>query len=95
FQIAGVRTMWRSLFLAIGIMIIVVGVETMFIDSASVYAAGESTAVNFVDPNATPAPTTKNWQPGEKFPWAMLAIGTIIVLYAITLPKRWHRPAEG
>ncbi|MCM2370486.1 hypothetical protein [Aporhodopirellula aestuarii] len=87
--------MWRSLFLAIGIMVIVVGVETMFIDSASVYAAAESTAVNFVDPSAPPAPTTTTWQPGEKFPWAMLAIGTIIVLYAITLPKRWHKHGEG
>jgi len=83
--------MWRSLFLAIGIMVIVLGVETMFIDSANVYAAAESSAVDFIDPGTTPAQRTKAWEPGEKFPWAMLAVGTIIVLYAITLPKRWHR----
>lgn len=83
--------MWRSLFLAVGIMVIVLGIETMFIESASVYAAAESTATDFVDPGTTPAQTTKVWQPGEKFPWAMIAIGAIIILYAITLPKRWRR----
>lgn len=83
--------MWRSLFLAIGIMVIVLGVETMLIDSANVYAAAESTASDFIDPGSTPAQRTKVWQPGEKFPWAMIATGTVIVIYAITLPKRWHR----
>lgn len=82
--------MWRSLFMALGIMAIIVGVETMFIDSANMYAAAESTAVDFIDPAALPATRTETWAPGEKFPWAMLAVGTVVVLYAITLPKRWH-----
>jgi len=77
--------------MAVGIMAIIVGVETLLIDSASMYAAAESTASDFIDPNGVPAQRIKTWQPGEKFPWAMLAIGTVTVLYAVTLPKRWHR----
>ncbi|TWU04026.1 hypothetical protein [Neorhodopirellula pilleata] len=87
--------MWRSLFMALGIMAIIIGVETLLIDSASMYAAAESTAADFIDPGATPALRTEVWEPGEKFPWAMLAIGTVIVLYAITLPKRWHSHGAG
>lgn len=83
--------MWRSLFMALGIMAIIVGVESLLIDSASVYAAAESTAVDFIDPGTAPAQTIETWTPGERFPWMMLAIGTVVVLYAITLPKRWHR----
>lgn len=85
--------MWRSLFLAIGIMVIVLGIETMFIESANVYAAADSTAAEFMDPGTTPAQRTKVWEPGEKFPWAMIAIGAVIVIYAVTLPKRWHQSA--
>jgi len=87
--------MWRSLFMALGIMAIILGVETLLIDQATVYAAAESSAVDFMDPGATPAQTTKIWEPGERFPWAMLAIGAVVVLYAITLPKRWHRNHDG
>lgn len=80
--------------MAVGIMMVILGVESMLIDSATVYAAADSTAVDFMDPGATPAQTTKVWVPGERFPWVMLAIGAVVVLYAITLPKRWHRNGD-
>lgn len=83
--------MVRSLFLAIGIMLIVVGVESMFIDSATMHAAAESKSVDFSGMGGPPAASTKAWQPGEKFPFAMLAIGAIVVVYSNTLPKRFAR----
>lgn len=82
--------MWRSLFLAIGIMAVIVGVESMLIDNASLYAAADSNASDFVNPGSAPAQTIKTWTPGERFPWALLAVGAVIILYAITLPKRWN-----
>lgn len=81
--------MWRALFLALGIMTVIVGVECLMIESATVYAAGESSARSFVDPTSSPAPLTRTISPGEFLPWALLSGGTIIVLYAFTLPKRW------
>ncbi|MEM9588860.1 MAG: hypothetical protein AAGA03_16385 [Planctomycetota bacterium] len=85
--------MWRSFFLAIGIMAIIVGIESMLIDSATLYAAGQSSAAEFIDPTADPAPATKVWTPGEAFPWVTLAGGAIVVLYAFTIPQRFRRPA--
>lgn len=82
--------MWRSLFLAVGTMMIIIGLEAMLIDSATVYAAAESSATNFLDPSAAPAMNTKVIRPGEWTPWVILSIGAIVVLYAITLPQRWR-----
>jgi len=83
--------MWRSLFLAIGTMMIIIGIELMLIDSATVYAASESSAIEFIDPSAPPAISTKVVRPGEWTPWVVLSAGAIVVLYAFTLPMRWHR----
>lgn len=82
--------MWRSLFLALGIMTMIVGIESMLIDSATVYAAGETSTSEFADPGEEPARKTKTVTPGEFVPWALLSGGAIIVLYAFTLPKRFH-----
>lgn len=81
--------MWRSLFLAVAIMMIILGLECLMIDSASVYAAGKSSAANFIDPSIPPAQTTKIWQPSEALPWGLLSGGAVIILYAVTLPKRF------
>ena len=85
--------MWRSLFLAIGTMMIIIGIEAMLIDSATVYAAAESSAAQFIDPSAPPTIITKEIQPGEWTPWVILSIGAIVVLYAFTLPQRWVKSA--
>lgn len=81
--------MLRSLFLAVGIMLIVVGIESMFIDSANLHAAAEPSTSAFNGPSGASVASTKQWQPGEKFPFAMLAVGAIVVVYSNTLPKRF------
>ncbi len=81
--------MLRSLFLAVGIMLIVVGVESMFIDSANLHAAGELPATAFG--GSSDGSTAKAWQPGEAFPFMMIAGGAIVVVYSNTLPKRFAR----
>jgi len=87
--------MWRSLFIALGTMMIIIGIEAMLIDSATVYAAAESSAAEFMNPSGVPAVNTKVISPGEWTPWVILSFGAIIVLYAITLPLRWQRGAAG
>jgi len=88
-------TMWRSLFLAVGFMAIIIGVESMLIENATIYSSSETTAASFVDPSGIPAKSTKLWKPGEFFPWALLSCGALTVLYAFTLPRRFHRHASG
>ncbi len=86
--------MYRAIFFAIGAMLIIVGLEAMLIDSATIYSTVESGTSDFVDSSRT-AVTTKVVKPGEWTPWVILSFGTIVVLWAYTLPQRWHRPAAG
>ena len=81
--------MWRSFFLAVGIMLLIVGVECLLIDSATLFSASQSSAADFVDPSRPAGPSTKVIAPSEWVPWTLLSSGAIVVIYAVTLPKRW------
>ncbi len=82
--------MRRSIFIALGIMAIILGVEFLVIDSANLYAAGETSGSSFMNPAGSPSANVSVWRPKEWMPWAFLSIGAITVLYAFTLPKRWR-----
>jgi hypothetical protein len=84
-------TVWRAFFLAIGAMLIIVGIETLLIDSATIYSASNSSASDLMDPSGPPSGKTKVVQPGEWLPWSAMSVGAIVVLYAFTLPQRWGR----
>ena len=81
--------MWRSIFIAVGIMAIIIGVETMMIDSAVFYSASDTNASSFINPLGQPSADTRTWEPKEWFPWAVLSAGAVTILYAFTLPKRF------
>lgn len=83
--------MWRAFFLAVGAMLFIVGVETLLIDSATIYARGDSSAADLVDPGSSSSAKTKVVKPDEWLPWTSMSVGTIVVLYAFTLPQRWNR----
>ena len=81
--------MWRSIFIAIGIMAIIIGVECMLIDSANLYSAAGTDARSFINPLGVPSSSIREWQPKEWFPWVTLSAGAITILYVNTLPKRF------
>ena len=87
--------MWRAIFIAVGLMAIVLGFECLVIDSADIYAAGGTKASSFWNPSQTSAINTKEVRPQEWFPWVVLSGGVITILYAFTLPKRFGGPAAG
>lgn len=80
--------MWRSVFIAIGIMAIILGLETLLIDSANLYSKSGTTAGAFLDPSGAPAAATTVWKPKEWFPWMVLSVGTLVVIYSFTIPIR-------
>ena len=73
-------------------MLVIVGVECLLIDSAT-----------FVSDRAEVVPVSNGWfqqptlvdtnnntvRPPEWIPWSLIASGAMVVLYAMTLPKRW------
>lgn len=80
--------MWRAIFIALGLMAIIIGLECLAIESAIFYKPSETRASSFINPIGQPAGDTREWRPQEWFPWLILSAGTITVLYAFTLPKR-------
>jgi hypothetical protein len=70
-------------------MLLIVGIECLVIESATMYAAAESSASDFMDPSGPAGSLTKVVSPSEWMPWTLLSSGAIVVLYAVTLPKRW------
>jgi hypothetical protein len=78
---------WRSVFMALGIMVAVIGAECMFIDSANVFSTEEQPD-SFLDAGRPPIVKTKVVRPTEGLPWMLMAVGVIVVLYSITLPGR-------
>lgn len=82
-------TMWRAFFSAIGIVLIILGLECLAIDSATfVAASGEEGAASQALGGllaSAPATSSRVFRPTEWFPWSLLAIGSIVVLYSISL----------
>lgn len=84
--------MWRAFFFAIGTMLIIIGLECLVIDSATL--SGEEIQT---------VPVSQGWfstqqavtvqkntiQPPDWIPWSSIASGAIVILYAFTLPGRW------
>ncbi len=85
--------MWRAFFLAVGSMLIIVGLECLIIDSATLTAERtETVQVNngwFQPPATMEVSKSQVFRPKEWIPWSSLASGAIVLLYSFTLPKRW------
>lgn len=83
--------MWRSFFLALGITLVLFGLQGM---------AVEKVVTKFKD---DPPPKTSQWDNEPKIappveisppPWApysLLSTGTVVCLYSFTLPKRFKQ----
>lgn len=82
--------MWRAFFIALGIMAIIVGFESLLIESANFYSDRGSTAQEMLNPAAIAGQSTITWEPKEWFPWLVLSVGALIVIYSFTLPKRFQ-----
>ncbi len=84
--------MWRAFFLAIGTMLVILGIECLVIDSATLAAERPAQVAGqvpwllneplYLDPN-------RIIRPPEWIAWSLLASGAVVLLYALTLPKRF------
>ena len=82
--------MWRSVFLAIGVTFCILGAECLVVDEAvlanTVVGSGATAAMDTFTGAADPHQIkTEEWMP-----WSFLATGAVIILYSITLPKRFQ-----
>ncbi len=84
--------MWRSFFFAIGAMLIIVGVECLLIESATLHSDRHETVQvggGWFQAPQTVQVNTRVVRPAEWIPWSLIASGTVVILYAMALPRRW------
>jgi hypothetical protein len=76
--------MWRAFFMAIGVFACFLGAECLVVDRFVL--AGEvkpsPTQTMFMTP-----PKKRELVPPEAAPWTLLSLGSISILYSLTLPK--------
>jgi hypothetical protein len=88
-----VITVWRAFFFAVGTMLIIVGIECLLIDSATL-SGGQTEAVSisntwFGPQQIMAIEPQRVVQPPEWIRWSLIASGAVVLLYAMTLPRRW------
>lgn len=77
--------MWRSIFLAIGITLCIVGIECLVIEEA-VIAKSNPLPAALVNHDRMP----KQIKTSDWMPWTFLSAGAVTILYTLTLPKRFQ-----
>jgi hypothetical protein len=86
--------MWRSVFLAIGITLCIVGFECLFVDGAVLAKPAEpQTPAGMADAAlGIGQPQSHEIKMKEWMPWSFLGAGAVIILYTINLPRRFQGP---
>lgn len=79
-------------------MLVIVGVECLMIESATLVTdRAETVQVSngwFQAPQTIQV-GTRTIRPPDWIPWSLIASGTVVILYALTLPRRWTgKPGE-
>ena len=82
--------MFRSLFIAVGLFICLIGIECLFVETAVFTTADFADAVR-ADPMLAPPPAYFVISPPEWAPWALLASGSLVMIYSFTIPRRMRR----
>ncbi len=78
--------MWRSLFLAIGLFLVVMGVAFLVVDGVEL-KAHETLPVSFLSLGPREGPP-KQIVPAPWWPWSFLSAGAVTCLYSFTIPRR-------
>ena len=84
--------MWRAFFCALGVMLLILGIECLLIDTATLASgvveepAQQNSGFYGV---AAGIANARVFRPAEWMPWSLLACGAVVLLYALTLNRRW------
>ena len=82
--------MWRSIFLAIGVTCCILGLECLVLDEAVLASSNTGPGSSIAVDVYTSAGGARQIKTEEWMPWSFLAAGTVIILYSITIPKRFQ-----
>ncbi len=80
--------MWRSMFLAMGIVVCILGAECLMMEKAVLASDNrqlDQTASLFL---SSPAISTNEIKPPDWAPWTLMSTGAVVILYAYTVQRR-------
>ena len=95
--------MWRAIFLALGITLIVVGGQFFMVDQMEIKRVRRPRIVttppgqvenspfqqaSFKGKSSPAASPTVIFRPKDWMPWSLLAVGSIVLIYTFTIPRR-------
>lgn len=78
--------MWRSMFLAVGVFLVILGVEFLGVERVILKNRGGSPAQ--VVSGETAVGPTREIVPPPWAPWSLMSSGAIVCLYSFTIPSR-------
>ncbi len=81
----GRQIMWKAIFLAAGISMIIVGVESLVVEKAVFAARGEKKQTAWG--TSTQEVPRKEVEPAEWFPWSMMSGGVGVLIYASSFSR--------
>jgi len=73
--------MFRSLFLALGATCLLIGVEALALDQATVRYPDRQSAERY---------SIRTFNPPDWAPWSLMGAGTVVILYSFMIPRRMH-----
>lgn len=71
--------MWKTVFLAIGLYLCLLGLECMALDKVVLVTRGEALSRR---------ERPREIAPAEWAPWSLLSVGAVTMLYSFTIPNR-------
>jgi hypothetical protein len=78
--------MWRAFFLAIGVYMILFGLQCMTVDRVVLKFHDAPPAANGL--GEAKAGPQKQFVPAAWVPWSLMSSGAVVCLYSFTIPRR-------
>ena len=80
--------MWRSFFLAVGIYLILFGVQCLAVDRVYLRLHDDPPPPSAFQLTTVTEGPQKEYIPPPWVPWSLLTGGAVVCLYSFTIPKR-------
>jgi hypothetical protein len=80
--------MWRAFFLAIGIYMMIFGLECLVVERVSLRFHDDPPPAASVFDTAPKIGPQKQFTPPPWVPWSLLSSGMVVCLYSFTIPRR-------
>lgn len=78
--------MWRSLFIAVGLFAIILGLECLVVDKAILTPTADQSSRQWGF--RTPGAMYRELVPPDWAPWSLLSVGAVVCLYSFTIPQK-------